>query len=70
MAGGYRFKKTRDGALKPKPNKDDPEGFSHVVDALQYVSLVVHGGLTDYVAQHIWGRKQRKRATPTSAAWT
>jgi hypothetical protein len=70
MAGGYRFKKTRDGALKPKPNKDDVEGFSHVVDDLQYVSLIVHGGLTDYVAQHIWGRKQRKRQTPTSAAWT
>ena len=70
MAGGYRFKKTRDGALKPKPNKDDPEGFSHVVDDLQYVSLVVHGGLTDYVAQHIWGRKVRKKQAPTSAAWT
>ena len=43
MAGGYRYKKKRDGALKPKPDKDDPEGFSHVADDLQYIALVVHG---------------------------
>ena len=70
MAGGYRYKKKRDGALKPKPDKDDPEGFSHVADDLQYVALVVHAGIVDYIAQHIWGRKKRTRTAPTTAGWT
>jgi hypothetical protein len=70
MAGGYRYKKKRDGALKPKPDKDDPEGFSHVADDLQYIALVVHAGIVDYIAQHVWGRKKRTRQPPTVAGWT
>jgi hypothetical protein len=70
MAGGYRFKKTKDGALKTVPEKNDPEGFSHIVDDLQYISLIVHGGLTDYVARHLWGRPKRARPKVTAAGWT
>jgi hypothetical protein len=44
MSGGYRFTKHKTGALKTVPEKNDKEGFSHVADDLQYVSLVVHGG--------------------------
>ena len=70
MAGGYRYKKTKDGALRPKPDKDDPEGFSHVVDDLQYVCEVVHGGLVNYIAQHVWGRRRRTPRNVTAAGWT
>jgi hypothetical protein len=70
MAGGYRFKSTKEGALKAKPDKDDKEGFSHVVDDLQYVAEIVHGGLTNYVAQHVWGRKRRATKVVTSQGWT
>jgi hypothetical protein len=70
MAGGYRFKKTKEGALKTVPEKNDAEGYSHIVDDLQYIALIVHGGLTEYVAQHLWGRKKRNRPKVTSAGWT
>ena len=70
MSGGYRYKKTKDGALKPKPDKDDKEGFSHIADDLQYVSLVVHGGMTDYIAQHLFVKKRQKGPKVTSQAWT
>ena len=70
MAGGYRYKKTKDGALKPKPEKDDPEGFSHVVDDLQYLALIVHGNVVDYMARHLWSRRERKKQNVTAAGWT
>ena len=71
MAGGYRYIKNKDGTLKTaKPDKNDPEGFSHVADDLQYVSLVVSGNLVDYVAQHVWGRRRTKRQKITAAGWT
>ena len=70
MAGGYRYKKTKEGALKPKPDKDDVEGFSHVADDLQYVALVVHGQMLDYIAQHLWQKKKTKGPKVTSRAWT
>jgi hypothetical protein len=71
MAGGYRFTKTKQGALKPKPDKDDPEGFSHVADCLQYVCLVVHGGMMPYVA-HVINPKPRtsSKGKITAAGWT
>lgn len=70
MSGGYRYKKTKDGALKPKPDKDDKEGFSHIADDLQYVSLVVHGGMTDYIAQHLWAKKKNKGPKVSPRGWT
>jgi hypothetical protein len=71
MNGGYRFKKHKDGALKAIPEKFDAEGWSHIMDALQYVCLVVHGGLVNSYAQRLIPRY--KQATPiriTAAAWT
>jgi len=70
MSGGYRYKKTKEGALKPQPEKNDKEGFSHVVDDLQYVSLIVHGGMVNYVATHLWGRKKSVRPRVTALGWT
>ena len=70
MAGGYRYKKTKDGALKPKPDKDDPEGFSHVADDLQYVALVVFGNMTDYMARYLWKKPRQKRQGISAAGWT
>jgi len=70
MSGGYRYKKNKDGALKPKPDKDDKEGFSHVADDLQYVSLIVHGGLTNYVAEYLWAKRSRPIKKVSSSAWT
>lgn len=71
LGGGYRFARTKDGALRPKPEKNDKEGYSHVMDALQYVCLIVHGGLLPRVNEWLWGRKTRAtRPRITSAAWT
>jgi hypothetical protein len=70
MGGGYRYKRTKDGALRPKPNKDDPEGYSHVVDCLQYAALIVHGGMMSHVVSHLFAPKRRAIQKFTSAAWT
>jgi hypothetical protein len=72
MAGGYRYLKNKEGALKTaKPDKNDPEGFSHVADDLQYVALIVAGGMTDYVAKHLWGRRrQNNRQRVNARGWT
>jgi hypothetical protein len=70
LVGGYRYTRTKDGALRPKPEKNDPEGYSHVADALQYVALIVHGGMLPHVHDYLWGRKRRKGPRITSAGWT
>lgn len=70
MAGGYRYKKTKEGALKPQPDKDDPEGYSHVADCLQYAALIVHGGMMGYVSSHLWQKRRHTGPKVTSAAWT
>jgi hypothetical protein len=70
LAGGYRYKRTKEGALKPTPDKNEPEGYSHIADCLQYVSLIVHGGMMAYVGQYLWGRKRRKGQKVTPAGWT
>jgi hypothetical protein len=64
MAGGYRFAKSKEGTLKPKPDKEngaDFQGvrvaFSHVCDTLQYVSLVVHGGIMPYFMSYLQPRR-------------
>lgn len=70
MSGGYRFKKMKSGALRTVPDKDDPEGFSHVADALQYACLVVHGGLVDEISRRLY-KKPRRRPEPLDPrAWT
>lgn len=70
MAGGYRFKKTKGGAEKAVPEKDDPEGFSHVSDDLQYVCLAVHGNMGEYIASRLASRPKRVRKNVNSAGWT
>lgn len=70
MSGGYRFKKTKEGALRAKPNKDDPEGFSHVADTLQYVAEIVVGGLMPAVSAYLWPQAKTRKPRFTSAAWT
>lgn len=70
LAGGYRFIKTKGGATKPVPDKNDAEGYSHVVDALQYVCLAVHGNMGQYIAQRLTQRPRPKRPIISAAAWT
>jgi hypothetical protein len=71
MGGGYRYKRMKEGALRPKPNKDDAEGYSHVADCLQYAALIVHGGMMSHVVSYLFTPRRRhpgKRVS--SAAWT
>lgn len=70
MAGGYRFKKTKEGALRVVPEKNDPEGFSHVADCLQYASLVVHGNMVGYIMTRLRPPVKNKRAAPSALGWT
>jgi hypothetical protein len=70
MSGGYRFSKSKQGALKPKPEKLDKEGFSHVADCLQYLALIVHGGLTQWVGSQLRPRTGRIRPRVSAAGWT
>lgn len=70
MSGGYRFKKSPSGGLKPIPEKNDKEGFSHIADCLQYVCLVVHGGMMPVVARVLRPRSNSFIKRITSKAWT
>lgn len=70
MSGGYRFTKMKSGALRTVPEKNDKEGFSHVVDDLQYVALIVHGNVVPEITRRLQPRRPRKPAPFTSAAWT
>jgi hypothetical protein len=69
MNGGYRFTKTEGGALRSTPDKNDPQGYSHICDDLQYVCLIVHGGLAEDIARRIAPRTQQQKPRITSAAW-
>lgn len=70
MSGGYRFKALQDGALKPAPEKNDPQGYSHVADDLQYVCLAFHGGMLPYIMTRLRPKTTNARAPFTSKAWT
>jgi hypothetical protein len=71
MTGGYRYKKHKDGALRAVPEKFDKEGFSHVADCLQYIALVVHGGLVHEFARRLQHRARKvERPRITAAGWT
>lgn len=69
MSGGYRFTKFKTGALKTVPEKNDKEGFSHVADDLQYVALVVHGGIVPEITRRLRPRT-KKRSAVSAAGWT
>jgi hypothetical protein len=70
LAGGYRFTKTKAGSLRVVPEKNDPEGFSHGQDTLQYVCLVINGGLVHEIARQLRPRNKIIRPKFTSDAWT
>ena len=77
MSGGYRYAKSKQGVLKPQPDKEagaDFNGqrvaFSHVADCLQYACLIVHGGMSSYIAQELRPRSGRKRERMPANAWT
>jgi hypothetical protein len=70
MSGGYRFTKTKGGALRAVPDKNDKEGFSHVCDDLQYVSLVVHGGIVPEIARRLTPNINARRPVMSAAGWT
>ena len=69
MAGGYRFTKTKQGALRVVPEKNDKEGFSHVADDLQYVALVVAGNMVGYITTNL-SPKPRIIPRIRASAWT
>lgn len=50
LSGGYRYDKTRSGQRKPAPAKNQ---WSHIMDALQYVALVAHGGMAGVITQRL-----------------
>jgi hypothetical protein len=69
LNGLYRYAKRRNGQLAPLPDKTHP--WSDLADALQYMCLAAHGGLTDYVSNHM----RKAHVTPTGprirkGAWT
>lgn len=70
LAGGYRFKKLKGGGDKVVPEKDDPEGYSHVADALQYLCLAVHGNMGEYIASRLRTGPKRQRKEVTAGGWT
>jgi hypothetical protein len=71
MSGGYRFRKHRDGALRTVPEKFDKEGFSHIADCLQYICLVVHGGLISEFSRRLVPKPRVKDRPRISAmGWT
>lgn len=68
LAGGYRFAKTRSGALRPKPDKNE---WSHIVDALQYACLAAHGGMVAMIGARLSGvSRVRSRQVFSARAWT
>jgi hypothetical protein len=74
MSGGYRFKKLKEGALRSVPDKAAKEGFDHVADCLQYMSLVVHGNILPSFIRHARfasvGKAQWQPPPVSTAGWT
>ena len=68
MAGGYRYAKTRAGARKPLPDKNE---YSHVADAVQYVCLVAGNRMNEQLGRFLnRGGPRRERPRITAAGWT
>ncbi len=70
MSNGYRYAKTKQGGLRPIPEKNDKEGFSHVSDALQYLALMVAGNLGSYIGQQLRPRGARRVKQVSASGWT
>ena len=67
MNGGYRFARTRTGAMKPLPEKNK---YSHAADALQYGALAAHGGMLPMIGMRILPRRKPAGARVGAAGWT
>jgi hypothetical protein len=70
LAGGYRYKLNREGNKAPKPDKNDKDGYSHIVDCLEYVCLAAHGGMVGEIAKNLVPRPRPPGPTITAAGWT
>jgi hypothetical protein len=68
LNGMYRYTKTRSGQLRPTPEKSHP--WSDLGDALQYLSLIAHGGYSNYVANRLMKPIREPRQTFSASAWT
>lgn len=69
LGGSYRFGKTKAGVTKPLPDKTHPA--SDLMDALQYVCLVLNSGLVDRIAKKIRPRPPRRaESRVTVGGWT
>lgn len=51
MNGMYRYQRRRSGELNPNPEKSRP--WSDLADALQYMCLVAHGGMSSYIVNNL-----------------
>jgi hypothetical protein len=68
LSGGYRYEKTKSGQRKPAPAKNQ---FSHMMDALQYVALVAHGGMAGVITHKLRTGGRRTLAPRVGAGgWT
>jgi hypothetical protein len=69
LQGRYRYAKRKSGQLNPKPEKSNP--WSDLADAMQYLCLAAHGGLTEYVANRMTKRVSARPRRPVPVgAWT
>lgn len=66
LGGGYRYARTKAGQRKPLPDKNQ---FSHIIDALQYACLAVHGGMQGIIVRQLQRMPARRQRMPTGA-WT
>lgn len=68
LSGAYKYEKSRDGELKPKPDK---KRWSHLMDALQYVCLVANSpGAYMSSMRTAMPRHREKRNPMPVRAWT
>lgn len=70
LNGGYRYKLNKDGNKAAKPDKNDKEGFSHVVDCLEYICLVALGGMVGDIANRLVPRPKKPPRSIRAAGWT
>lgn len=68
MNGAYRYGKTKQGVVKPLPEKLHP--WSDLADCLQYACLVYNSGMVNMIAKKIRPRVVKPREPLSSAGWT
>ncbi len=68
LNGAYRYGKTKQGVVKPLPEKLHP--WSDLADCLQYACLVYNSGLINMIAKRIKPKMKAPRERPSAAGWT